>query len=527
MNHKFKAFFLFALVILLTGVFIAAIQYESDSSAPLNVLSQQAYDAIVSNETKIDRSEQTGTLYHNGVAAAYADGRYYISVSADAESALACVGFRGGRYQAAFAPDNAFSNFTQAVAGGHVFDLVVSNGEAYFVESVVFTTLPVVNITASCVSDVESWSSITLVSPEYESVDAYCSYHVRGSISTVFDKLSYHVSLYNTASRKCSRALLGMRESDEWNLVSLYSDPSRLRNKVTIDLWNDLAATNPQNDEPGSSMEFCEVVLDGTYCGVYGLMSHVDETSLQIESAADTLLYKAPRLITADLLESYALDPTDIAIMFELNYPQAISDTNDPAWDIARDYIARVYGGETPTKESYTQFFNLSNAVDYSLFISCCNLADNTNKNFFLLWRPESDGVNRVTRIPWDLDLSFGNYFYREATTRSAFYPERYDSDLAALDVAALLAAEPEYTAPLLASRWAELRGGVLSEDAIVGAFTGTQAELLASGAYLREADCWPDSPVDSDLGELFSFIHARLNYLDGYFTGLTEDESK
>ena len=144
-----------------------------------------------------------------------------------------------------------------------------------------------------------------------------------------------------------------------------------------------------------------------------------------------------------------------------------------------------------------------------------------------MLWRPESNGVNRVTRIPWDLDLSFGNYFYRESPTRSAFYPEWYNSNLAALDVAALLAAEPEFTAPLLASRWAELRGGVLSEDAIVGAFTGAQDELLASGAYLREADCWPDSPVDPDLGKLFSFIHARLNYLDGYFAGLTEGESK
>jgi len=510
------------LCVLLAAVFVVALRYESRASTPLGVLSRQAYEAILSGETQIERSASAGVLYNGGVAAAYAGGSYLLSVPADAESALLSTGFSGKHYTAAFAPDDAFSDFAQAVSDGHVFSLVVSDGKRYFVDSVVFTTLPVVRISAAGASNLENWSKITIVSPDDSTVGAYCSYHKRGSVSLNFEKSSWHVTFYTTASNRTGVSLLGMRQSEEWNLVSLYTDPTRLRNKVTIDIWNEIAATNLENDDYGAHMEFCELVMDGDYCGLYGLMDPVDETLLGIDSSSNTYLFKVFRRITDDLLESYREDGDFISLFMELTYPSDDTAAAGEAWEIADDYMDAVYGG-TMTLDAYDRLFNLSNAVDCALFFNCCDLSDNICKNYFLLWQTEPDGASRFSKIPWDLDYGFGNYFSRDVTTHTVFHPELYSAAVVPLDIAALLEGEPSAVAPLLAARWLELRADVLSEESIVGAFTSCRDALLSSGAYRRELERWPESPASDDLSELVAFIHARLICLDDDYDTLAE----
>ncbi len=528
MFRKLKTVCLLVLAALLIGLFVLALHFESLAAEPLTVLSQQEYDAILSNESQTAASASAGTLYSGGVPAVFADERYLISTQARADTAISAVGYQSVRYSAAFAPDDAFSDFKEAVSQGHAFTLVVSNGRRYFTREVVFTTLPVLSLSADAqyaqlIATKEADAECSLLSPDGTFVSSISTFRIRGNLSTALNKKSFRLTLYQNSGTRNPLSLLGMQESSEWILLPLFTDDSRMREKVSLDLWNALASTNPDNDCFTGTMQYLELVINDCYMGLYGLVRPVDEVSFGIDGDTNARYYQFISWFEPETEARYLSDVTTLSQFAELKYPDE-SASDAACWQPLTAYIDLVYAGlETPSAERMEALFNRSNAVDYTLYTACCAAEDNLFKNMLMIWREDADETYRFFRVPWDLDFTFGNYFSNDAPLYRSFCMDKAETVTLPTDMEVWLSVDQDGMGRLLATRWAELRQDLFSETSLVPRFTEQARVLEESGALLRETDAWPESPVTSDLSDITAFLHARLAFLDGYFDSLAD----
>ena len=74
---------------------------------------------------------------------------------------------------------------------------------------------------------------------------------VRGALSTHFPKVGYRLKLETTDEfgnrKKNPLSFLDMRINDSWNLTALYADDLKIRDKVSIDLWQQLMEEETEN----------------------------------------------------------------------------------------------------------------------------------------------------------------------------------------------------------------------------------------------------------------------------------------
>ena len=72
--------------------------------------------------------------------------------------------------------------------------------------------------------------------------------HIRGGSSRLNPKKSYKITLYKKnqtgsgALRKNDVSFLGMRSDNEWLLYAMYSEDTKVRDKLSRDMWNESGA---------------------------------------------------------------------------------------------------------------------------------------------------------------------------------------------------------------------------------------------------------------------------------------------
>ena len=78
--------------------------------------------------------------------------------------------------------------------------------------------------------------------------ESLMSGHIRGGSSRLNPKKSYKMTLYKQNQvgsgtlRKNQVSLLNMRKDDEWLLYAIYSEDTKLRDKLSLDIWNESGA---------------------------------------------------------------------------------------------------------------------------------------------------------------------------------------------------------------------------------------------------------------------------------------------
>ncbi len=85
-----------------------------------------------------------------------------------------------------------------------------------------------------------------------------------------------------------------MRISDSWNLTTLYADDLKIRDKVSIDLWQQLMEEEDAYGTEaafGTNMEYVEVLRDGDYLGLYGLFDDMAPELLNLTNTADFWIF--------------------------------------------------------------------------------------------------------------------------------------------------------------------------------------------------------------------------------------------
>ena len=531
MVRKLKLVWLILFAGLLLGLFVYAIHCESNAKQPLSVLSEETYQNIADTRELIPADKFAGKLLNSGVEAAITFESYLVCAPLDTQAALKSVSFEGDDFQAAFAPDSAFDDFANAVAQNHPFQLVIWNQTQYFEKQVFFTSLPVMTFSYDtpfdCYSDEEAKISAiecTVITSDGTVVQSAAMTRIRGQLAASFPKIPYRLTLYQNRGTRNPQPLLGMKASSEWVMLSLYTDPARIRDTVSLDLWNDLADTNPTVDGKTAEFEYCEVVVNDFYEGLYGLVRPVDEETLEINDDPNARFYQFNFDFLDAVIERYKEEPfATLATQAELKYPKEYPTDTD-VWSPLAKYADLFCANlREPTVEELQSLFNESNAIDYSLFAACTSAYDNLYKNMYMIWRQDENGEYRMFRVPWDLDFTFGDYYGKSRPLHMDFSLDKAEDDRITYDMQAWLALDSDEMKQAFLSRWKELRQTLFSEESIQARMTEQASYLQQNGVYERESARWEESPASADLTQTFAFVHARLAFLDEYFAELTK----
>ena len=111
----------------------------------------------------------------------------------------------------------------------------------------------------------------------------------RGNYAAKQAKKSFSIRLKdNNGSDKLDRRYFGLRNDNNWILDAMAIDKSRMRNRVSTDIWNEFA-TKPYwsvlepNMRNGTRGQYVEVFINNSYNGLYCMTERIDRKQLNLK----------------------------------------------------------------------------------------------------------------------------------------------------------------------------------------------------------------------------------------------------
>ncbi len=379
---------------------------------------------------------------------------------------------------------------------------------------VVFTGLPILCIdTEEEIRYDEVYGQMRLLLAETKEdwvFESRMSGHIRGGSSRLNPKKSYKMTLYKqnqTGSgelRKNQVSLLGMREDDEWLLYGLYSEDTKIRDKLSLDIWNESgAAVMEQKGHYGWHMEYIEVFQNDTYWGLYGLMEPVDYKQLALtkEGAAqpEEFLYKQK-------------DPG----VFELKGNHVVED--EAHFQMLNAYLACLEADDQVFAEKMPELIDVDSALEVWMYLQAVLGMDNIERNIFYPTLYE-DGGYRMYFMPWDMDYSWGNVHDFEALNRSRFSEEIWTMRIAWKLGDRLIRLDVEDARQKVIRRWKELRKTVYSDEYLRERIDAYVHQVMDSGAFDRNEIRWYDSQHSREFERLKDLACERMEFLDTWLS--------
>ncbi len=484
---------------------IFSITIEDKALMGIMTISPEEYTELLSKES----SELDVEILFNGIPAATDEinNIIYISEKIDDNSKITdmagTLSVSNPNYQLFFVEDESVENIYENLADRYKYKVIVMRPDETYTEySIVFTTLPVLNIDGITTAEdsageiihsgkIYFFDPLSAETGEYRTVSTNASWHTRGNSTLIMPKKSWKISLENDSGKKENISFCGLGEDDDWILNSMSFDDLSLREKLIMELWNsDEIFIN--NETPMSRGEYVEVVYDGEYMGLYLLQRRIDKKYLKIDD-------------NGMLIKGNTVDITDIkASDFEIKYsPYSEEET---IFFLESGFIADM-----------TLNLNIENRIETNLFINMMYASDNClEKNIFRRIN-NIDKTYEVNSILWDTDMSFGlswrddkGFIYDfDGTVVRIIYRHEF------LDV---IKKYPELE-NLIAKRWFDLRNSIFSNKNIKTQSEKLYNTITYSGSLQRDYEKWGRYYDGEDnMDNFYKFINMRLEFLDEYY---------
>ena len=375
--------------------------------------------------------------------------------------------------------------------------LVIQSGNLYQKVKVVITTLPVMYLkvegnytdpegTNIVQGKMTLWNSLGKNTFGYQTKTGAAQWHMRGNSTRIYPKLSWKLNLKESDGQNRNEDLLGLGSDDDWILNPMSMDDTFVKEKISQTIWNQLSQ-NMNYNYSMSEGKYIELIINGSYQGLYMLQRRVDEKFLKIDQTKDILLKGINTWEAENLEDGYEI----------IHTPYDFNET----YQVMEQVLAHKDGNG----------IHIDNFIDVSLFLQFLSGSDNYGyKNMFYALCKMDDGYE-LRMIPWDTDLSLGviwGYDYEESMSQMI---ERQELALVRKQV-------PDIDEKI-SKRWAELRSSVYSEENILSIYEEVTKELANSGAVERDFECWGLLHEGEDSWDNLScFIQERLEVLDEYY---------
>lgn len=485
--------------------------------------------------------EQNSLLLFNGVPLPLDEEThtYYMSQNMnthDWQGALSLSNKRCGLY---FSEDSFLSDKADAIRSGHIFSLYVKNDISYQPISLVITGLPLVSMNTSWSeepvydkdldpdnyyynSQTRYYGDISIFNAnpqtgKCQTVSSSVRFNERGFSSSGYArKKNYTVKLLDNDGSGNKKYLFDMDTNDKWKLINLYNDNNKIRDKTSLTLWQEIAENETQFSEYGAKMQYCEVILDGRYNGLYGVLYPIDSDTLRLKEGDS--LYKIIEFgnPSPDSFQ-YSLDN-----QFSVAYPVRLRYPKEPekfvaGWMPYQEYL--THSVWQPNAYAFSELLDLRNAADFQIFIQATAASDNCSKNTYLVSKKQPDGKYTTYIIPWDLNYTFGEVWIGDAENLNVTINEDVTVIYEEPYIRQLFDENINGANDILKERYAGYRKSILSDEHIISIMEENMNLLVESGALARDtAICPPGN--SSDLTWTKEYVKARMAFLDEYFLG-------
>lgn len=375
--------------------------------------------------------------------------------------------------------------------------------------------------------------------------DGKIGIEIRGSSSQMFPKKQYAVETRDDDGENLDVELLGFPEENDWILYAPYSDKSLMRNVLAYKMSNDMGRY-------ASRTCFVEMVLNGSYNGVYVLMEKIKRDKGRV----DINNLKPEEISGDDLTGGYLIkvdkwtgEDNDGWTSSYRPYSGAWQTTTyqyhipkpDEIVFQQRQYIHNYMNEfESLMKSSfwndpvngYYSFVNFQSFVDVFILGEVSKNVDAFRLSAYM-HKDKASIDNRLTMGPiWDYNLAFGNADYYQGWETEGFQLDIF------FENGEFLNGDP-FCAPFwwrtirqdpvfmqaVAKRYFDLRETILLEtniladiDSIAALLNESQARNFQRWPVLAQY-IWPNAYIGSswtdELNYLKSWTIQRLDWMD------------
>ncbi|MBN2029152.1 CotH kinase family protein [bacterium] len=380
----------------------------------------------------------------------------------------------------------------------------------------------------------------------FNGYDGLIGIEIRGSSSQTWPKKQYGFETRDDSDEDIDVSLLGLPEESDWILNAPYIDKSFMRNVLIFKLSRDMGTYAPRT-------RFVEVVLNGTYQGIYVLIEKIKRNKARVdiskltpdENTGDDLT--GGYIIKIDKPDDDYFESTypppgnpNRIIQYQYEYPKD-DDISDEQKAYIQNFIfefedVMASPDYANPMDGYLSYIDMHSFIDYMLLNELSKNVDGYRLSTFL--HKDKDSKNgRLKMGPiWDFDLAFGNANYYGATGYTDWQIKLLKRGAACDDTYQVpfwwyvLLQDSTFIAETNA-RWLELRQTVWNTEAILN-YIDSVADTL-NEAQARNFEIWAPpgvfgggfwpvpvifytfSTYQDEIDYLKEWIQNRLNWMD------------
>lgn len=539
MKRIFSAVFL---LISLWLLIISTSQTTNCNSYSDYRISESVVETLKNSRLKTDR-ELLQEISFNNIPAPYdkLTGRWFYSVNAEKSDIDPGIRF--------FAPDkNIRIAFSGNIKPGTESKLIAYNQTEYKEYTLAVTSLPLIKIDcgADLFAQMDNWKEIrmnnlpkeplpmkfTIYDNRPEALQPVTisegTIHIRGASTLSFPKKSFRLKLLEKSvgkeQKEYQTSLLGMRQDGDWLLYAPYNDQEKIRNVFSSNLWFDSCADdNSFGLKNGMEYRYVELFLNQQYWGLYALGYPVDAKQMGIRSDNqghyEEFLFKQ---------KAFGPDYTDLengTHGYILQFDADESDLNNGLM-IMKMYFSQLFS-ESPNALWHN---DLNNAIDIWLFLKLGQAFDtviyrNQLKNILYTIK-KTDKGRKILFTPWDADNYWGNAWSDMGKNKTNEYALNADDNSLEMTVnpVSYLIEKDQSIIDLIQKKYSKLRADSWSNQTISNMLDRFEQDIYGSGAYIRDAERWPDANYQDprlSLSVFRNYVLARLHSMDNFITGL------
>ena len=375
----------------------------------------------------------------------------------------------------------------------------------------------------------------------YNGYDGRISIEIRGQSAQMFPKKSFGIETQDEHGDNLNVSLLGMPEENDWILYAPYSDKTLIRNELCFHLARAMGGYS-------SRTQFCELILNDEYQGIYLLMEKIKRDKNRVDIATVT-----PADTTGDQLTGGYIIKVDKPD--DESHPGWLSPVVPPYPNWGRFYFQfhdPAPDEIMPAQESYIQNFirefetalvssNFSDPVNgYARHIDMDTFVDHfilrefskeidSYKYSTYMYKDKDSIDGRLKMGPfWDFNLGFGNVNFGH---ERAMYTDgwMYNTGIPHMYWWYRLIRDEQFRTRLNA-RWSELRQGVFHTDSVLVFIDNTVTHIAEASKRNFEKwpvigeEIWPNFYVgnsyEDEVNYLKDWIVARLEWMDENMPG-------
>jgi len=262
-------------------------------------------------------------------------------------------------------------------------------------------------------------------SPSFLNYDGKIEIEIRGSSSQTQPKKQYGFSTLKDDNKTNNNvSLLGMPAENDWILNGMVFDPSLMRDYLSYNLSRMLG-------EYASRTAYCELVINGTYKGLYLLQEKikVDDNRVDISDITNTdntlpnlsggYIIKADKTTGGDPIAWTMYSTLGASIGYIHEQPEPDEVTSEQSKYIKMQFQmfeTSAYYSLNSDLSQISEYIDIPSFIDYMLINELASNAD--AYMFSTFFHKDRNGKLRAGPV-WDCDLTYGNDIFIWGYNRS------------------------------------------------------------------------------------------------------------